>query len=150
MKKIIFALAFFILAFPITAVSSDKDAVIEVIAKMDTALNTNNLDAFLDLFNDDAVEMPDEEPVLIGIEAIRARDGDFFANYTDEISQVVEDVKIEGNLAVVRLSHHEEVTPKAGGPTVVYVGKGIVVLEKQGGGHWKISSNIWNLDQPSE
>ena len=150
MKKIIFALAFFILAFSTTAVSSDKDAVSEVIAKMDTALNTNNLDEYLDLFIDDAVEMPNDEPVLVGIEAIRARDGDFFANYTDEISQVVEAVKMEGNLAVVRLSYHEEVTPKAGGPAVVYVGKGIVVLEKQGDGHWKISSNIWNLDQPLE
>jgi len=150
MKKIILALTFLTLAVSTSVFASDEDDVKDVITKMDAALNTNNFDEFLDLFVDDAVEMPDSEPALVGIEAVRIRDGNFFANYTDNISQNVEDLIIDGDLAVLRLSYHEEVTPKSGGPTVVYVGKGIVVLERQSDGQWKVSMNIWNLDQPLE
>ena len=150
MYKIIVALALLVLAYPATVTASEEDAVQKIFEKMDSALNSNDLEAFLSLFAENAVEMPPDEAALVGIDAIRERDGNFFANYTDEISTKVEDVQVVKNIATIRTSYHESWTPKAGGATRSAVGKGITVLEKQCDNTWKITSLIWNHDKPIE
>jgi len=150
MHKIILVLALLVLAYPTTVTASEEDAVQAVFENMDSALNSNDLDSFLSLFSENAIEMPPDEAALIGIDAIRERDGNFFENYTDEISSKVEDVQVVENIATVRISYREAWTPKAGGPTRSAVGKGIGVLEKQEDGTWRITSYIWNHDKPVE
>ena len=150
MYKIIFALALLVLAYPATVMASEEDAVQAVFEKMDSALNSNDLDAFLSLFAESAVEMPPDEDALVGIDAIRERDGNFFENYTDEISSKIEAVQVIENIATVRISYREAWTPKAGGPTRSAIGKGIGILEKQEDNTWKVTSYIWNHDKPIE
>jgi len=146
MTRLTTILAIVVLALSTTALASDEEAVAKFVSEYDTALNQNDLDAFLALYVEDAVEMPDKEPVLIGIDAIRERDGNFIANYTDKISSNIEDIQIVDDLAVVRTSYQEEWTPKAGGATESVIGKSIIILGKQADGSWKISTVIWNID----
>lgn len=146
MNKTLATLVLVFMVIPATALATDEEAIGKLIADYDSGLNSNDIDAFLSLFIEDAVELPNEEPVLIGIDAIREREGNFFKNYTDEISSIIEDVQVVDNIAIIRTSYQEAWTPKAGGPTQSAVGKSIIVLGRQADNTWKITSVIWNTD----
>jgi len=146
MNRLFATLILVIMVIPMTALASDEEAAAEIFVRMDSALNSNDFDAFLSLFAEDAVEMPNGEPVLVGIEAISVRDGKFFADFTDEITTKIENVQIHGDVAIVRNSFQESWTPKTGGATQSAEGKGIGILARQSDNTWKITVLIWNND----
>ena len=125
---------------------ADIEAVREVVSQVDATLTAGDLDGWMALWDDYGVELPPLQPVLVGKEAIRERDGEFLANNTTQIRSTVEDVQFAGDWAYVRDSYTESWTPKEGGDTTSVVGKSVYVLRRQTDGSWKIYSLIWNMD----
>ncbi len=133
---------------------ADIEAVTELVQKLHEQWTAGDVDAAMANFADGAVEMPSNEPVVIGKEAIRLRTaqhlsttGPWRSNYDAEYTSTVEDVQVSGDLAFVQTSNKEIWTPKVDGdsPPIV-VTKRVFVFRRQVDRSWKIAIMIWNLD----
>ena len=132
----------------VPSTEADEAALRQLIQALDDALIAGSVDDLLATYTADAVEMPNNEPVHTGREAIRARYEDFLGNNTDTISSTIDEIQVAGDWASVRLSYTESWTPKAGGDTTTVVGKTLAVCSRQTDGAWKIATIIWNSDSP--
>jgi len=128
------------------SVEADVEALNEENRKYDYAVNSGNLDGFVALFTDDAVQMPNNDPIVVGKNEIRSRAEDNFANNTMKLTDTVKDIKVSGDWAIVRGNFTNVITPKDGGADVTEVGKWIAVYQRQSDGSWKIYSEIWNFN----
>jgi len=126
------------------SVEADVKALKEENRKYDEALSSGNLDDFVELFTADAVQMPNNEPIVVGKDAIRSQAKENFANNTFKLTGIVEDTKVSGDWAFVRGNSTIVITPKDGGADVTEVGKWIAVYQRQSDGSWKLYSEIWN------
>lgn len=131
-----------------TSTAADVEALTELVGQYDAAVNSGNLDGLMALFADDAVEMPPDEPVVIGKDAIRLRGEPNFAEYNDHVSSTVEDIQVSGDWAFQRMAYTESRTPKEGGDTTTVVGKWVLISQRQADGSWLIDTEIWNSDAP--
>ncbi len=116
--------------------------------QIDAAFNTSDLDGLVALYTSDTVQMPPEEPVVIGKEAIRSRGEPLFAESNYQLSSVVEDIQVSGDWAFLRMSYNMSSTPKDGGDTTTEVGKWVLFCQRQTDGSWKIANDTWNTDAP--
>jgi uncharacterized protein (TIGR02246 family) len=131
-----------------TSTAADVEALKALVSQYDTAVNSNNLDDVMTLYVANAVQMPPDQPVVIGKEAIRSRFEPFYKNFTDQVSSTVEDIKVSGDCAFLRMSYTESWTPKEGGDTTTAVGQWVIIFQRQADGSWKIATEIWNRDAP--
>ena len=132
------------------SVEADVEALKEENRKYDDAFSSGNLDGLVALFTDDAVQMPNNAPIVVGKDEIRSRAEENFANNTFKLTATVEDIKVSGDWAYVRGNVINITTPKGDGADVTEEGKWIAVYQRQSDGSWKIYSEIWNLDAPSQ
>jgi len=163
MKIRIYVISFFALVFVIAlfgcqkesqeqagsesiSVEADVKALKEEYRKYDEALSSGNLDDYVTLFTDDAVQMPNNAPINVGKNEIRSWTEEGFANKSFKFTGIVEDIKVSGDWAIVRGNYTIVITPKDGGADVTKVGKRIVVYQRQSDGSWKIYSVMWNFN----
>jgi ketosteroid isomerase-like protein len=59
------------------------------------------------------------------------------------------DVVVSGDLAVRRFTGRLTLTPKVGGDPITERVKGLHVRRKQADGSWKITQDVWNVDEPA-
>jgi len=111
-----------------------------------------NAGAFRELvamtYTEDAVLMSPDNPIRRGRDAIygvyeRARAAD--EEHCD--SSVVADIRVSGDLAVVRGTDTGTTKRRSGGETIPYSLKWLLVLERQADGSWKWACEMWN-DNP--
>ena len=131
-----------------TSTAPDVEALRELVRQYDTGVNSNNLDDVMAFYADDAVQMPPDEPVVIGKEGIRSRGEPFYEINTDKLESKVEDIQVSGDWAFLQISYTESWTPKEGGDTTTDIGKWVLILKRQADGSWKIATEIWNRDAP--
>lgn len=130
--------------------AADIAAIGVVVRELDEACSAGDVDRAMAQYADDAVEMPANEPVVVGKPAIRARTANNAEIYDDDLMSTVEDVQISGELAFARVRYAEAWTLKAARTTTSVVGKSVFVLRRQADGSWKIETLIWNFDAPLE
>lgn len=128
---------------------SDVEAVRAVLQQYDDAADSGDVDGLVALYDEDGIDMPPDEPAVVGKDAIRARLERFFADYTDALRDTVEDVTVSGDWASIRCSYTESWTPRAGGDTTTVVGKSVIILKRHADGSWRITTVIWNSDAPT-
>jgi uncharacterized protein (TIGR02246 family) len=115
------------------------------------AANTGDMERWISLWIDDAVQMPPGAPRRVGKEQIRRGMQPLFDLFdTSRMSIHTEEVRILGDWAYSHGTYEFELTPKEGGETKSYSGKFLEVLEKQVDGSWKIAIDCHNYDAPSE
>ena len=116
-------------------------------AVWDDAFNAGDLSRIMELYTEEAVDMPPNLPALEGKAAIES-DLQYILEEFDAHHQTsIVDIKIGGDLAIERANYTMTLTPKAGGEPVTEVGKHIVVRQKVGD-EWKIAWEIWSSDEP--
>jgi ketosteroid isomerase-like protein len=96
-----------------------------------------------------SIQMPPNESVRKGKEAVLLgyqKTRELNDEHCD--SSVVEDVRVSGDLAVVRGTDTGTTTPKSGGEPVKYNLKWLTVLERQTDGTWKWIYEMWNDNDP--
>ena len=113
----------------------------------------NYLNKVLDIYAPDAIEMPPNEPIAIGREAIKKGWEEWFNDTTylhKEITSKIDTIVVSasGDLGYVRETNHYKVkTPKG---IIEFDDKCIYIYNKRKGG-WKCTVGIWNSDkQPSK
>ena len=153
-KTLLFSLLLLLLAAAAAAVASNgltpsigradtgrESQIREASEAWDDAFNTEDLDALMALYADEAGSMPPGFPALEGKQAIRSDFEYIFANFDWEHETTIVDLLLSGNVAIERGAY----TMSEGG-TVFESGKHIVVRHKHGNG-WLVIWEIWNKNE---
>jgi uncharacterized protein (TIGR02246 family) len=112
------------------------------------ALNPGNVDAFVGVFSEDAVQMPPNAPANVGRAMIRAWIIAFLDLFRVEFALEVAEVRVAGDWAFERGAYRIGLSPKAGGEAIQDVGKYITIYQKQADGAWLTARDIWNSNSP--
>ncbi|MGD8539023.1 MAG: DUF4440 domain-containing protein [Candidatus Aminicenantes bacterium] len=132
-------------------VAADVDTIKGILAEWVTAYNAGEFERLVDFyFADDAVGMYENIPTIEGKEALLANmkaERERYDTHCD--SSVVKDVRMSGDMAVVRGNDTGSATPKAGGESFTYDMKWVAVFERQPDGKWKCILEIGNSNLPA-
>ena len=129
-------------------VEADISAINNNIEQYTSSMNAGDLDRWISLWADDAIQMAPDAPAVIGKEQIRAKYESIFPLFIFKMTIANEDVKIGGDLAVSHGNYTVSMTPKAGGETIVIDGKYLSIEERQADGSWKIIRSCFNDNAP--
>jgi ketosteroid isomerase-like protein len=97
----------------------------------------------------DGIRMDPNQPASAGAAAIRATLEKSYAQSTDNVRDVIDDVRVAGAFAVAKGTFEGTSTPKAGGAAVPQKGKFVTLYERQANGSWKAVWDIFNSDLPA-
>ncbi len=105
----------------------------------------NDADALANLYAEDAVFMPPNEPAVVGKDAIRTRlAADTYQAFTLQLSSV----EGRGDLAYSHGTYAIRFQPGNEGEFIDDTGKWLVVQRKLADGSWLNIADIYNSDQP--
>jgi ketosteroid isomerase-like protein len=154
MKTIYAAILVFLamLAFacgPKVNAPADVQAIKGMDASFDKPYNAGDAEALVSAnYTNDAVRMEPYQKALVGKDAIRTSFQKFFDQYAAEGRDVTEDVRVSGDLAVVRGTYEGKSNLKAGGFSAQEKGKWVGAYQRQPDGSWKCFWDISNSDLP--
>lgn len=122
----------------------DIDQIRALIEHATEINNLGNVDAWVDLFDDDPVYMP------AGIPAVTTRDGlreiatAGFSSWRSDIQIVPEEIVVADEWAFARARVSGTSSPIAGGDPVTVDLKELIVFHRQPDGSWKVARLIAN------
>jgi len=125
-------------------VDADIQAIKEIVADITAAVNAADIDTLVSFYADDAVRIPSNEPAAVGKEAIQIGVRQMFDEISAQEKDVVEDVRVGGDLAVAHVVSSAIITPKAGNWPSEYNGNMILVFKREADETWKIIYSIWS------
>jgi uncharacterized protein (TIGR02246 family) len=118
---------------------ADVDAIVRYNGQLLKALNTGDAEAMNALMADDyVIFLPGRAPVQ-GIEAIRASNRSFLAQWHDVETWTPDETVVAGDLGFQRGVFHLELTPKAGGPTRSVSGSYLHIYQRKPDGAWRLT-----------
>ncbi len=129
---------------------ADADAIRALLAAFDAGVNTDDQAALVALYAEDVISMPPDAAGRIGLETIVAAMEEGFGANTIQLTSVVDEVEVAGDLAYVRVTYDETITPTAGGDAEQMHGNWLVILRRQEDGSWKIWREMWSVFTPPE
>jgi len=127
---------------------ADIAAINNNIEQYTSSMNAGDLDRWISLWADDAIQMAPDAPAVIGKEQIRAKYASIFPLFIFNMNIANEEVKMSGDLACSHGNYTVSMTPKAGGETIVIDGKYLSIEERQADGSWKIIRSCFNDNAP--
>ena len=130
-----------------TTTGTDVEAITAWLAQVTAAINAQSTEGTLALYANDAVFSPPDAP-SVNIDELRTWYESLFAESTFQFAAEALDVVVSGDLAVLRASYEETVTPKGEGEPVVNDGSWLIVLRKQIDGSWKLWRDMWSVIAP--
>jgi uncharacterized protein (TIGR02246 family) len=122
-------------------------AINDIWNRYSSSLNSGDIDRWMSLWADNGVQMPPNEPPVIGKEAIRARNKGVLDRFAFNITITNDEVRVGGDWAFARGMYAATLTPKAGGAAVSIDGKYMTILARQPDGSWKIQRDIFNSNK---
>ena len=85
----------------------------------------------------------------VGRPAIKTDLGMFLADNKVHETAQIQDIMIQGDLAVERANYVAQITPRKGKPFTAR-GKHIVAYRRGPDGQWRVKWEIWNSDVPEQ
>jgi len=128
--------------------AEDIAAIRRLAADWQKAWNAGNADALAELYADDSILMPQEQPELIGREEIRSLYRAVLADYVVEGDGEIQEIEVTDDWAFYRSTYTLTATPRSGGNVLNDTGKSIFILRRQRDDSWKIARLIVNSDLP--
>ena len=130
--------------------AADEQSIRDVLGDFDMAFSDEDLQAVLGHYSSDVVHLPPDEPAVIGLTAVRARDSIYVANNDVQLNSVVEEIDGVGDHAFARYTYTESWTPLAGGDATTVNGKGVALLRRAPDGSWELTHWVWNHNEPNQ
>jgi uncharacterized protein (TIGR02246 family) len=112
------------------------------------AVNAGDVARIMNLWTEDALRMPPNEPAAIGKASIEAQYRAMFDELTTDLHVQTETTDVSGNWAYSRWTCAGTLAPKAGGKPVREEFKCVDIFRKQQDGTWKMTLHIWNGNEP--
>jgi len=94
------------------------------------------------------VQLPPDEPAIVGKERIRQRMRAALDRFKFDMAISNEEAGTAGDLAFARGTYKATLTPKQGGKQIPIDGKFMTILVRQPDGSWKIHRDIFNSNVP--
>ena len=123
---------------------ADTAAINDIWSQYSSSLNDGNIDQWVSLWTEDGVQMPPNEPPVIGKDQIRVWMKGVFDRFTFDMDITNEEVGVAGDWAFSRGNYTATLTAKEGGQPVFFYGKYMTILARQADGSWKIHRDIFN------
>jgi ketosteroid isomerase-like protein len=128
----------------------DRQQVFAVTEEEVAVIEAGDIRGYLALLSDDAVFMPQNVASKTG-DDLRQRLRGFLDRVAIEYLRFAHgETVIRDDLACHAYTCSWTATPKSGGQPALMCFKGIHVLRRQPGGHWKTSRSIWNANPTSD
>lgn len=160
MRKSPLQVSVFLLVFPlfvifgcgkqgeIVDVEADISAINNVLDQYASSINAGDIDQWISLWADDGIQMPPDNPAVVGKENIKAGLQSSFHLYNWNMTINGEEVRVAGNWAFARGNYTYTLTPKEEGKTINGNGKYLSILAKQADGSWKFARDCFNSNVP--
>jgi uncharacterized protein (TIGR02246 family) len=103
-------------------------------------------DRLLSLYADDPVLMPQDQPPVVGRDAIRSLYQSLLKDYRFESEGKLMEVEASGDWGYFWSIYRLTATPKAGGDPIRSAGKSVFIVKRDLSGAWKIARLIDNRD----
>ncbi len=133
---------------PETETEADVAAINSVLDQYASSINAGDVDQWISLWADEAIQMAPDAPAVIGKEQIRAKYESILPQFIFKMAITNEEVRVAGDWAFSTGTYTASITPKAGGETTEIAGKYLTILERQADGSWKISRDCFNSNVP--
>ena len=127
---------------------SDAAAINDIWTMYASSLEAGDLSAWLSLWTEDGVQMPPNEPPVIGKDQIQKANKAAFDQFTFEMEITNKEIQVAGDWAFSRGTYTATLSPKNGDQPVPIDGKFMTILERQPDGGWKIHRDIFNSNVP--
>ena len=132
-----------------TDLEAFKAAVQDTLDKYSAAMNAEDSDLWISLWDEKGIQMPPNAPAVVGKPAIekgiresyQALDWEKFTIY-------LEQVQVADDWGFARGTYSASITPKAGGETAFIDGKYLTIFKQQPDGSWKIFRDCFNSNVP--
>ena len=127
----------------------DMQAIHDVLARYEAALNASDTGAVLPLYADDGVFMPAFSPSAVGAPAVRRAYAAVFAAIRLDVKfDIVEIVQVAPNWAFARTNSVGTVTVNASGTKSNEANQELFVFHKEVDGAWKIARYSFSPTNP--
>jgi uncharacterized protein (TIGR02246 family) len=131
-----------------TEAKSDQELIDAVRSAHAAALNARDAQAWVDLFAQDAVQMPPNAPANVGRKNIFAWSDGLLRAFKVKFALSVSELHVTGDRAFESGSYTITLTAASEGRAMEDVGKYVTVYERLPQGGWAIARDIWNSNQP--
>jgi uncharacterized protein (TIGR02246 family) len=112
------------------------------------SLNAGDADRWTALWTEDGVQMPPDEPAVVGKARIRERIGAALDRFKFDMTITNREMRTAGDLAFARGTYKATLTPKQGGKQIPIDGKFMTIMVRQPDASWKIHRDIFNSNVP--
>jgi uncharacterized protein (TIGR02246 family) len=112
------------------------------------SLNAGDAERWIALWTEDGVQMPPDEPAVVGKARLRDRIRAALDRFRFDMAISNEEVRTAGDMAFARGTYTATLTPKGGGQPIPIDGKFMTILLRQPDGSWKIHRDIFNSNAP--
>jgi ketosteroid isomerase-like protein len=135
---------------PVVDVEADVEALKSMNDEWVVLYNAGEIEKLVSFYYaEDAVEMEANLPIHEGREAILASYKKTLEKYDRQCdSSIAKDVRVSGNMAIVRGNDTGTRTLKDGGEPIKYDAKWVGIFERQPDGTWKCICEIGNSNLP--
>ena len=114
----------------------------------EAAINSNNTDEVMAMYDKDAEILQPDGPTVSGRRNIRKWVNDYFTQYQTHWKKVPLKNFVMGEYGFDEGIDTAVDIPRAGGETIHWTCKGILVYKRQKNGEWLIFRDIWNNTKP--
>jgi len=129
-----------------TKENEDIEAIRQLAADWRSGWLTGDVDLLLSLYTDDPVLMPQDQPAVVGKDAIRPLYEAVLKEYDFQSEGTLKEVVVSGDVGYFWSAYTLTATPKAGGQAIQSTGKTVSIVRRESGGAWKIARLINNSD----
>jgi len=127
--------------------NKDIEAIERLAADWRSGWLAGDADLLLSLYTADPVVLPQDEPVVVGKDAIRALYQALFKEFNFKSEGTIKEVVVSGDVGYFWSAYTLTATPKAGGEPINVTGKSIFIVKRGSGGAWKIARLMDNSDR---
>jgi ketosteroid isomerase-like protein len=118
---------------PETPIEDDQQAIEETRERVFTAYKAGDLDTMMVHFHPDVIQIPSYDKALIGKERVRANYAAALEMFDIVISDDLENMYIDGDVATTHGLYTVTLTPKAGGEPMQRSGRYMVIMKRWAG-----------------
>ena len=123
---------------------ADATAINTIWSTYVSSLEAGDIDVWVSLWTENGVQMPPNEPPVVGKEHIRNRMNAVLNLFSVEADITNEEVQVAEDWAFSRGTYTLTLSPKNGDQPIPVDGKFMTILAKQADGSWKIHRDIFN------
>ncbi len=127
----------------------DITAIKQLAADWSAGWLAGDADLLLSLYGDEPVVMPQDQPVVVGKDAIRSIYQSVLKEFEFKSEGKLVEVEASGDWGYFWSTYKLTATPKAGGKPITSAGKSVFIVKRKPGGAWRIVRLIDNSDGPT-